>query len=334
MFDQILVPLDGSSTAQTALPAALSLAMAFNSTVELIHVLCPETGDTATQIDPLQWHMRKVEIEAYLSSVRQVISSYNLKTKQTVLEGSVAERIISHAADKDSSLIVMSSHGDGGASSWNISSVAQKIVARANRSILLIRAFQQPPVTQDEIEPLPLKRLLVPLDGSRRAESILPIASKLAAAHGATVWLVHVATLASLTLPFQTHQEDLSLEQAGAQYREAAMNYLQQLQLQLECATESVVIQGDTVVGALNQFVQQESIDLMLLCAHGRTDSHQPYGTGTTSIIFQGNASLFVFQDLLPDEIEPTQAEVASSQHGHPASGRAKPHAQPAFWTH
>lgn len=333
MFDRILVPLDGSQTALCALSAAFGLAGTFDSEIELVHALCKSAPDTTTPIDPLLWHMRKAEIENYLSSVAQTSTKYDLQTKQTILEGAAAERIIAHAADQDIDLIIMSSHGCSGMSVWSVSSVAQKIIARANRSVLLVRAFQQPTATEQQITPLSFNNLLVPLDGSRRAEGILPIVNKLAVAHEAIVWLVHVITPSSLVLPFQTcSAEEMTQFDITTQYTHAAADYLHQVQSQMECMTKIATLEGDAIVSTLNHFAEREAIDLMLLCAHGRSSSKQPYGTVATSAIIHGNTSLFIFQDLMPAEVELTHAEIVFSQQTKVDSERISRHAQPAFW--
>lgn len=335
MFEQVIVPLDGSRMAQCALPAAVSIATTYNSEIELLHVLSESQSDVSTQVDPLQWHMRKAESESYLSTIAHTLAQHDLTTRRTILEGAAAERIVAHAAAQDVDLLVMSSHGHTGISGWNVSSVAQKIIARANRSILLVRAFQQPPTTRQEIEPLNFRRLLVPLDGSRRAECILPVANKLATAFGATVWLVHVATPANLVSPFAPRGEEApSPDDVAQQYTHAADAYLQHLQAQLDCASKTAVLQGDTILSTLNHFAARETVDLMLICAHGQANTRQPYGSFVTSAIIHGDVSLFILQDLLPTEIEPTRAEIAASQltNGNPI--RTNQHAQPAFWTH
>lgn len=335
MFEKILIPLDGSRTAQCALSAALGLATVFNSEVDLVHVLTESLPDTGSLVDPVMWHMRKAEKETYLSTMAQPFSKHKLHTKRTVLEGSVAERIITYATRKGTDLIILSSHGYSGISSWNVSSVAQKLIARANRSVMLVRAFQQEIEREEEVTPLPLQRLLVPLDGSRRAESILPIVNKLALAHQASVWLVHIISPASLFLPFQEPDEEVnSMEELVAQYKQNVADYLQQVQSQLECGSKTAVLEGDTVVGALNGFAERESIDLTLLCAHGHSNAKQPYGSVATSAVIHGDSSLFIYQDLPPDEIKPTGAEIASDQQTNLNSTRAKPNAQPAFWSH
>ncbi len=333
MFDRILIPLDGSQMALCAMSAAFGLASTFDSEVELVHVLSKETPDTTTQIDPLLWHMRKAEIETYLSSIAQDSLKYDLQVKRTILEGDAAERIIAHATAQDIDLIVMSSHGSSGMSGWSVSSVAQKIIARANRSVLLVRAFQQLTATEQQVDPFPFKNLLVPLDGSRRAEGILPIANRLAADHGATVWLVHVTSPSSLVLPFQARREEAAPQfDIVAQYKHAAADYLSGMQSQMECKTKIAALEGDAITSTLNHFAEREAIDLMLLCAHGHSNSKQSYGAVVTSAIVHGNVSVFIYQDLSPIEIEPTHAEIVFDQQTNVDVERAGRHAQPAFW--
>ena len=79
-------------------------------------------------------------------------------------------------------LIILSSHGQSGLSEWNVSSVVQKIVLRARTSIMIVRAYQRIP---PETAGLRYRRILVPLDGSQRAECVLPVAVTLARSHEA-----------------------------------------------------------------------------------------------------------------------------------------------------
>lgn len=336
MFDRILVPLDGSQTAQCSLPAALGLAAEFKAEVDLVHVLYEAKDDVNTQVDPLQWHMRKAEIETYLSSISQAFSRFNLPTQTHILEGAAAERIIAHAGQREIDLIVMSSHGLSGLSGWNVSSVAQKIMARANRSVMLIRAFQPQTDVSEEVAMRRFQQLLIPLDGSRRAEGVLPIANRLALAYDATVWLLHVAQTKSLGTPFTARAETTSPAPGGnpqtAQYLAAAEAYLDTAAAQLACATETAVVQNDSVIGALDQFALDKGIELTMLSAHGHANSSQPYGSVATSAIMHGATSLFIFQDLASAEIAPTHAEIATRQDAN--ATRASHHAQPAFWNH
>ncbi|MCZ7666751.1 MAG: universal stress protein [Chloroflexi bacterium] len=71
MLDEILVLLDGSALAQGALPAARALAQAFTANITLLRVLETDDKEMSTQVDPVSWHLRKAEAQAYLNNLRQ-----------------------------------------------------------------------------------------------------------------------------------------------------------------------------------------------------------------------------------------------------------------------
>ena len=56
-------------------------------------------------------------------------------------------------------------------------------------------------------------------------------------------------------------------------------------------------------------------MDLVALCAHGHTSSTKwPYGSMALNFIAYGTTPLLVMQDMSPQELEQTQAEVAAQQ--------------------
>ena len=179
MFDNILVPLDQSVLAECVLPHAVAIARAFQSQVTLLNVL--EGGnrlDGTYGVDPLEWRIRKLEAESYLRSLADRLKETGLPVKSRMLEGEAAEQIIDFAHNSGVNLIILSSHGQSGLTGWNVSSVVQKIVMRARTSIMIVRAYQRKAA---DLADLRYQRLLVPMDGSRRAEWVWPLATTLAA---------------------------------------------------------------------------------------------------------------------------------------------------------
>ena len=122
----------------------------------------------------------------------------------------------------------------GGLSDWYTSSVAQKVIQRVGISVLLVRAWRP----EASCEPAHwgeqrYHRILAPLDGSTRAECVLPIATALAERADA-LWLVHVVPRPELfqRLPLTTDEEAL-LEQIGKRNQQQAEHYFEQLQARL-----------------------------------------------------------------------------------------------------
>jgi nucleotide-binding universal stress UspA family protein len=147
MFKRLLVPLDGSGLAETALPAAVSLAQQFNSRLILLRVVRPPevTGQTSGGISYGEFvaDLREraiMEAEQYLHSQQGVLRQQGLHVDVLVAQGqNVAELILDNSVDLDIDTIVMSTHGRGGLSRWVFGSVADKVLRRANVPVLLIR---------------------------------------------------------------------------------------------------------------------------------------------------------------------------------------------------
>lgn len=116
------------------------------------------------------------------------------------------------------------------------------------------------------------KRILVPLDGSLRAERALPVAARLAQAGSGEVILARiVATPIALRQdPTQPPREDAIL--AGE--RETAISYLKDMSQRPELvgvATQMEVREAPAVAPVLQEIIQTTRADLVIICSHGRS---------------------------------------------------------------
>ena len=318
MFDHILVPLDGSALAECVLPHAVALARAFESRLTLLQVLeHPSSSSQTRPVDAVDWHFGKAEARRYLDEITTRLRETGLRTENTLLEGQAAERIIEFARDQDANLIVLSSHGRSGLSGWNVSSVVQKIILRACIPIMIVRAYQ--PETRN-LTGLRYRRLLVPLDCSQRAECVLPFAVTLARHSESQLLLTHLVCRPPMVRRVPPVQEDVELvDQIVERNRLAAVKYIEELRSRLPLDTETRLLVSDNVAGALHELVEQESVDLVVLSAHGYSGGTKwPYGTVAISFISFGATPLLVIQDLAPDEVKRTPAEMAAKEYkGH-----------------
>jgi len=318
MFEHILVPLDGSALAECVLPHVIAVAQAFGAQVTLLRVL--ERGHTAgrTQsVDPLGWHIRKAEAEASLGGVRTRLQEVGLRAQSALLEGQAAERIIEFAYENGVDLIILSSHGRSGLSGWNVSSIVLKIILRAYLPVMIVRAYQ--PVASDLGE-LRYRRLLVPLDCSRRAECVLPLATALARYHEADLLAVHVVARPQMPRWAPPTQEDVELaNRIVERNRLEATRYLKQLQSRLDVHVRTSVLLSDHAAETLHDLVEQANADLVILSAHGHSGGTKwPYGGLVVNFIAYGTTPLLIVQDLSPDEVERTRAEMlARERKGH-----------------
>lgn len=315
MFDRILAPLDGSSLAECVLPHVVSLAKAYEAQVILAQVLeCPEaTG--GEPVDPLNWELCKAEAEAYLSDIRARLEKVGVDHVATeLLEGRAAQRLVEFIGDNEVDLIVLSSHGRAGLSRWNVNSVVRKIVQRANRSTMIVRAYKA--VETDGLDEAHYERLLVPLDGSQRAECALTTAVTLARFHDAQLMIGHIVDRPEMPRQVPLSEEDQALiERFVERSKAVSTEYLDQLRERLSVDFDAKLQVDEDVAAALHAMVEAEGVDLTVLCAHGYSGKTKwPFGSVTTSFIEYGTTPLLMTQDMAPEEVEPTEAEITAEE--------------------
>ena len=314
MFDTILVPLDGSQLADCVLPHVVAIARPFDAEITLLRILEKNhTGTSAQLFDLLNWQINKTKSALYLDKIQARLQKSNVRIRTDVLEGLVAEGITEYAQSRGMKLIVLSSHGRHGLTQWGISSVTQKTILSAQTSLLIVRAHA------GELTEAPVYRnILVPLDGSQRAENVLPIITQLANFHKSQIHLVQVVQTPEMARQMPPVREDIELSNRVVERnREEAERYLEQLKSRsyLEGITvQTHLIASDNAAVALHQLVEQEQIDLVALSAHGYSGNHQwPYGSMVNNFISYGRTSLLIVQDL-PSRQEPTSPELLSSE--------------------
>src|SRR5215813_8965860 len=179
MYSRMLIPLDGSKTAEKVLPYARFVAGALKLPVELLGVV--DIVEMATHITAARAsHLDSViednvrHSQQYLRGVAGTFPGVN--TKCMVEKGKPEQLIIETAAADQGTLITMATHGRSGIDRWLLGSIAEKVLRGTTNPLLLIRATEEAKTTGEAI----LKSLVVPLDGSDLAERVLPPVAELA----------------------------------------------------------------------------------------------------------------------------------------------------------
>lgn len=312
MINHILVPLDGSELAECVLPHLMAIAPVTGARVTLIHVLersLSRNGNAAV-IDPLGWHMQKQESQSYLDRIAQRLEKLDLPVEQAIVEGNAAEALIEFARNNAVDLLVLSTHGRTGLSEWNVSSVVQKILLRSYKSVLLIRAYVSPP------EEVHYSQLFLAIDGSVRAEYIVPFAMSLAQAHQSNVILGTVIQKPQPIQRFPLSEDDAAwIQQFTEKNQNEASRYLDQLATQLSLkglSAEAKIAVAENALGAVYDMVEESNADLVMIAAHGYSGERRwPYGSIAASLIAYGRTPLMIMQDLSENEIPQTHAERA-----------------------
>jgi nucleotide-binding universal stress UspA family protein len=268
----LFVPLDGSPFSEWAVPHAAELARLFDARITLARV--PEALVVPVAVDDA-WITRVIEsteaheaAEAYLSDVAARPEFAGLRVATIAPDHPVADGLLEAAESLGVDLIVMTTHGLGGASRWLLGSVADKVVHHAKLPVYLVRPDDGPPAVAR------FARAVVPLDGSDTAEAVLETAKEFAANTGAVLHLVRIPTIppyAKVVPETAGMIPDLLRRRAGE-----AEDYLARTVAQLEgeglkvSATVELRVTGDVADGILD-FAEEIDADLIIMSTHGRS---------------------------------------------------------------
>jgi len=297
-FRHIAVCVDGSEVGDTIVLHAAAAAEAFSVPLTILRVLERDANVDAAPPDPLDWDIRQREARVDLDRLLTAARQRQVDVQVELMQGRAAEQICRWALQHDADLTVLASHGEHGRSAWALSSTARKLVDAVPGSLLLIPADCRRQVGS----PVRYRRIMVPLDGSARAESVLPIATRLAIAHEADLLVAHVTPAPELTKVGPLTAQDLELEQRVIDRNERVMRgYLDQIRARmLEAGVTSRTIMsrpGDART-RLARLVRRESVDLVILSAYGRRGPRDtPCGSVTAHLLTHAATPLLVFRE-------------------------------------
>jgi nucleotide-binding universal stress UspA family protein len=167
-------------------------------------------------------------------------------------------------------MLVIATHGRSGVGRWIYGSTAGRLLHNAHVPIVAVGPNAQPRST----EGAHIKHLLVPLDGSILSEEALPVAASLAAALGARVSLVRGVRWAVQAYPYTL--PDAYLPQVDQELEAGAKAYLVKQEAEFKTRTggktdvDAFVVRGAVADGLLD-FVEKQSVDLVVMTTHART---------------------------------------------------------------
>jgi nucleotide-binding universal stress UspA family protein len=195
MIRKIIIPLDGSPFAERVLAHLPRLGTPDKLELVLVRIL--ETSryysyvapDAVHIFDFVQWRQ---EADAYLKRIAWELREQGYRVYTMTVEGDVAGAICDVSDAQDADLIAMTTHGRAGVERWIMGSVADRVIRSARLPVYLVR-----PGKEVLIGGAP-QRVLVPLDGSRLAESALKPALELIDGSNAELWLVQAVELPEL----------------------------------------------------------------------------------------------------------------------------------------
>jgi nucleotide-binding universal stress UspA family protein len=275
MFDEIIVPVDGSGFGEIALPKALGIACKSGGEVRVVTVITPLPGSDASAEDEANESERltlaRDQALAYMGDLqkRVILSGCDVPISCHVEVGSVVEAVDAHAREAGADLLVMTTHGWGPLKRAWIGSVADGLLRRTPCPILVLRPKEGEELVLEESK---FQHLLVTLDGSPESREILPYARSMAQVSGCKVTLLRVIPphfpLSSPFTSHTTHQfQGLEGEERSAQGAlEEEATTLREEGFSVEVAT----LPGVPAAEGILEYAGETGVDVIAMATHGR----------------------------------------------------------------
>ncbi len=277
---RVLLPLDGSELSEVALAYAKELVGTMKLELILFHVCTPGSGETL----PIYRAYIQQHVDALLRDAKGIIKKYGTdKELKTVdVEGKVAvgypaEQIIQYAIERKVNLILMTTHGSSGVKQWAMGSVADKVLHASTVPVWLVRSNIPKEAASDKL----LKRsLLVPLDGSKLAEAVLPYVEVAAKHRGAELIDVELLVVCEppmfafgYTGPGLPMKRQEAVDEEVAYSKKLAKEYLAIVKKRLEklgIAVQTKIIVGKPATEIVN-YANANPSKLIVIATHGRS---------------------------------------------------------------
>jgi nucleotide-binding universal stress UspA family protein len=246
MYSQIVVPLDGSPMSARAIQPGLALAGACQS--PLVALTCVWRGETASE--------RAEVVRAQLEAA----GAGEAELRVEPVQGPVAPAIAAVVEDQPGSLVVMASVARPRTAPI-VGSVSEEVLASLSQPVLLVGPHA------DVTGFSPTGTMVVPVDGSRTSESILPLAAAWSLAFGLEPWVVMVVdrSATDALAAAAARGGDVGVE-TGYVHRMA-----ERIRQSTEHPVEFEVLHGSNPARQVADFARDNKAAVVAVSTHGRT---------------------------------------------------------------
>ena len=270
MYTKILVPLDGSAVAEQVLPYVRTLAGGLKIPVELMGVVDIAQLDSHISAEKGRYLDTLIEDSVrcsgeYLRGVAQTFPGASVSFAAE--KGGAAEVIIAKAVADKETLITMATHGRAGINRWLLGSVAEKVLRGSANPLLLVRAKAEAKAAGEAT----LKSIVVPLDGSEVAESVLPAVLEMAKKLN-----IEIVLFRAFNVPYSVfggvRDHIAMVDELLGGIKAEARNYLEKKTEELKqrgANKVSYVLQQGTSADQIISLGRKTPDNLIAMCTHG-----------------------------------------------------------------
>lgn len=143
MYDEILVPTDGSDPSLIAVDQGIEIAEEFGGRVHFLHVVDVGTemsaGGVGTIADELTETLEEVAEEA-LDEAESRVEDAGISYERAVLEGTPHEAIDEYSTEHDIDVIIIGTSGHSGIKENLLGSTTDRVAKSVNSSVLIARS--------------------------------------------------------------------------------------------------------------------------------------------------------------------------------------------------
>lgn len=259
MYENILLPFDGSDGAAEILQHAAEIAHWADATIRVLFV-ADTTRNSVTVVETQVVDTLVQQGEDIVEEAEKTLRTLGSDSDSDVIQGNPAPTIVEYAERYDHDLIVMPTHGRKGVSRYLLGSVTEKVVRLA--SVPVLTARMQP----DEQLTFPYENILIPTDGSTGAARAAEYGLSLATALDATIHVLSVVEEGSLGV-------DVRSSMAGQEREQAATDAVEDVMSEAETigVTNTVrLIEHGTPVQKILDIIDSNDIDAVVMGTTGQ----------------------------------------------------------------
>ena len=273
MYSKIIIPLDGSKAAEHVLPYARYFAGKLEIPVELLSII--DIAELATHISAENARHLDAIVEdgsrRSLEYLRGVATTFPSGGVSCSLERGRAEGVVIEKGEADTAaLIAMATHGRSGMNRWLLGSVAEKVLRGTANPLLLIRATEGDKTTGEAV----LKSIVVPLDGSELAASVLPLVAGLAMRLNLAVLLFRAYNLPASAYAGVDGYYVPDIDKLIPELRDEARDYLEKKSAELKrLGVQDVIceVKQGLSPDQIIRLARAVPDNVVAMCSHGRS---------------------------------------------------------------
>lgn len=259
MYDDILLPYDGSDGAKSALMHAGELADWADANITLLYV-ADTTQHSITVVRGEVIDVLVGEGEDIVAQGSEIVDGLGISLDTDVVQGSPPQTIVEYADRYEYDLIIMPTHGREGISRYLLGSVSEKVVRLSPTPVLTTR--MQP----DERHQFPYENILIPTDGSPGAERAATHGLSLAESLDATVHVLSVVEDTAFGADVQSVISGQDIEEAA----QAAVDDIASEADRREVAETVTHIDTGNTVETILQYIDANDVHAVVMGATGR----------------------------------------------------------------